>query len=108
MHRSSNRTDLSRAAICVKDMDPLRYTNYTEECCRVLEELQEYPTDMYLVQLSRLNRMAHKIVQILPFDTYNQPHIASSDSVQTCVEALGAELKCLKPSSAHDRIQDRE
>ncbi|GIJ91016.1 hypothetical protein Asppvi_009981 [Aspergillus pseudoviridinutans] len=94
------------AAICVKDMDPLRYTSYTEECCRVLEELQEYPTDMCLVQLSRLNRMAHKIVQILPFDSYNQPHICSSDSIQTCVKALGAELRHLKPSSAHDRIQD--
>ncbi|KAF7173128.1 hypothetical protein CNMCM5623_005351 [Aspergillus felis] len=74
------------AATFAKDMDPLRYTCYTEECCRVLEELREYPTDMYLVQLARLN--------------------LSSDSVQTCVEALGAELKRLKPSSAQGRIQD--
>ncbi|GIK06636.1 hypothetical protein Aspvir_002286 [Aspergillus viridinutans] len=99
-------SDPSRAATCVKDIDPLRYTSYTDECCRVLEELREYPTDMYLVQLARLNRMAHRIVQILPFDAYNPPHIASSDSVQRCVEALEAELKRLKPSSAQDCIQD--
>ncbi|GFF25221.1 hypothetical protein IFM61606_09380, partial [Aspergillus udagawae] len=94
------------AATCVKDMDPLRYTSYTEECCRVLEELQEYPTDMYLVQLARLNCMAYRIVQTLPFDAYSPPHMASSDSIQTCVEALGTELKRMTPSSAQDRIQD--
>lgn len=89
-------------------MDPLRYTSYTEECCRVLEELQEYPSDMYLVQLARLNRMAHRIVQTLPFDAYNPPGIASSDSLQTCVKALEAELKDLKRSSAQYRMQDCE
>jgi hypothetical protein len=108
IHRSSNRTNQLRATTCVKDMDPLRYTSYTEECCRVLEELQEYPTDMYLVQLARLNRMAYRIVQTLPFDAYKPPNIAWPVSVQACVKALEAELKHLKPSGALDRIQDCE
>ncbi|RHZ50363.1 hypothetical protein CDV55_100915 [Aspergillus turcosus] len=94
------------AATCLKDMDPLRYTGYTEECCRVLEELHEHPTDMYLVRLARLNRMAYRIVQTLPFDAYNPPQIALSDSVQSSVKHLEAELKHMKPSSAQDRIQD--
>lgn len=89
-------------------MDPLRYTSYTEECCRVLEELQEHPTDMYLVRLARLNRMAHRIVQILPFDAHNPPQIAPSELVQTCVKYFEAEFKHMKPSSAQDRIQDCE
>ncbi|GFF61607.1 hypothetical protein CNMCM7927_003076 [Aspergillus lentulus] len=116
-HDNAHTTDARRAylgcfyitcvaATCAKDMDPLRYTSYTEECCRVLEELQEYPSDMYLVQLARLNRMAHRIVQTLPFDAYNPPGIASSNSLQTCVKALEAELKDLKRSSAQYRMQD--
>jgi hypothetical protein len=89
-------------------MDPLRYTSYTEECCRVLEELQELPTDMYLVRLARLNRMAHRIVQTLPFDAYNPPQLHPSDSVQSCVKYLEAELEHMKPSSAQDSIPDGE
>ncbi|KAG2009362.1 hypothetical protein GB937_007765 [Aspergillus fischeri] len=92
-------------ATCLKDVDPPRYTSYTEECCRVLEGLQEYPTDMYLVQLARLNRMAYRIVQTPTLDAYNPPHIASSDSVQTCT-ALEADLKHLQPSSAQDHMHD--
>ncbi|KAF7116135.1 hypothetical protein CNMCM5793_004155 [Aspergillus hiratsukae] len=94
------------AATCLKDMDPLRYTSYTEECCHVLEELQEHPTDMYLVRLARLSCMAHRIVQKLPFDAYNPPQIAPSGPVETCVKHLEAELMHMKPSSAQDRIQD--
>lgn len=66
LHCARNQTVPLRTVTCVKDMYPLRYTSYTEECCHVLEEPQEYPADLYLVQLVRLNCRATRSFKHLP------------------------------------------
>lgn len=36
----------------------MKFGKYAENCCRILEEAMEYPTDIYLVQLVRIQRIA--------------------------------------------------
>lgn len=49
-------------------MDPLRYTPYVEECCQILLSSKKYPTDIYLVELVRLQKIANTIEQSIPID----------------------------------------
>lgn len=39
----------------------MRFGRYAENCCQVLEEAMEYPDDLYLVQLVRMQRIADTI-----------------------------------------------
>ncbi|KAJ9616643.1 hypothetical protein H2200_000362 [Cladophialophora chaetospira] len=41
-------------AMTARDFEPVRYTRYAEECCQVILEAAEYPTDIYLVQVVKL------------------------------------------------------
>ncbi|KAJ9402483.1 transcriptional regulator family: Fungal Specific TF [Paecilomyces variotii] len=49
-------------------MDPLRYTPYVEECCQILLSSKRYPTDTYLVELVRLQKIANTIKRSIPID----------------------------------------
>ncbi|KAF2188998.1 hypothetical protein K469DRAFT_564970 [Zopfia rhizophila CBS 207.26] len=50
---------------CFKDIEAVRFTRYTDKCCRILEEAMENPTDIYLVRLVRLQQKADRIGEIL-------------------------------------------
>ncbi|KAL1966514.1 hypothetical protein VTN77DRAFT_4436 [Rasamsonia byssochlamydoides] len=53
----------------LKGLEPLPYTPYVEECCQVLVDAKEYPGDVYLVQLVRVQRIVNMIGQHVPTDT---------------------------------------
>ena len=42
------------------------YTTYIETCCHTLAGAGEYPTDVYLVSLVRLQHFVRKIAHSLP------------------------------------------
>jgi hypothetical protein len=54
-----------RFKICYRDIDALHFTKYADACCRALEEIVEYPSDVYLVHLVRLQQKADKIGEML-------------------------------------------
>jgi hypothetical protein len=56
-----SKIDRRRLSACVKDMEPLRFTKYTNDCCQILQEAQESPTDDFVVHLVRLMHLADKI-----------------------------------------------
>jgi hypothetical protein len=39
----------------------MKFGKYAENCCKILENTVEYPTDIYLVQLVRMQRIADNI-----------------------------------------------
>jgi hypothetical protein len=84
--------------MCRRDMDPMRYTDYTEECCRVIEDAGEYPTDLYLVRLVRLHRMADRIRRILSVDECDPPGVILSAPIGMCIKSLEVELQQIKLS----------
>ncbi len=77
-------------------MDPIKYSTYADECCRVLEEAHEYPSDERLVLLMRIMRMLGKIRSIFGPDEWD-PSADMSVPVGVCVKSLADELGQLKP-----------
>lgn len=45
-------------SMCIKKMDPMLYIQRTDECCRLLTERGELPSDTYLVHQVQLHRIA--------------------------------------------------
>jgi hypothetical protein len=82
----------------LRDIDPMRYTSYTEECCRIIEDSKEYPSDLYLVQLVRMLRMTERIHRILTFDQYDTTELILSAPIGMCINSLAAELRKIKES----------
>ncbi|KAL4732986.1 hypothetical protein BDV11DRAFT_214568 [Aspergillus similis] len=56
--------------------DSLRWTLYTDECVRLLEEQNESPTDMFLIQLVKLRLIAGKALDYpSPADVAESPYL---------------------------------
>ncbi|OJD12108.1 hypothetical protein AJ78_07244 [Emergomyces pasteurianus Ep9510] len=46
---------------CAKEIDGMRFSKYADQCCHILQEAMEYPTDSYLVHLVRIQQIADRI-----------------------------------------------
>ncbi|KAL2812596.1 hypothetical protein BJX63DRAFT_432493 [Aspergillus granulosus] len=94
------------ASLFTDEMDPMRYTSYTEECCRVLESVGG-STDLYLIRLVRLHQMAERISRMLSLEEY-AIRGSCSTPLSTRIETLETELRRMKqalpPHNLHDSI----
>jgi hypothetical protein len=52
--------------VYVKYLDDFRFTQYADKCVQILERCREYESDVYLVQLVRLQRIAEEVHQSIP------------------------------------------
>ncbi|KAF2689106.1 hypothetical protein K458DRAFT_292127 [Lentithecium fluviatile CBS 122367] len=50
---------------CLKDITPIPFSRYADQCCRILESTMEYFGDAYLVRLVHVQRKIDKIRDIL-------------------------------------------
>ena len=65
-------TDIMRAihsyclsvALCFQRFDPIRYSPYLDQYLRALEAEQEYETDLYLVNLVRIQHLTERISRL--------------------------------------------
>ena len=90
--------------MCVRDIDPIRYSKYVDDCCRVISEAAEYPTDIYVVHLTRLHGLANRITGTLFHDDCNVTTGFASAPIVACVKSLESELLQLRnslPGGAH-------
>lgn len=78
-------------------MQPLRFGKYTNECCKIIEETLEAPTDAYLVHLVRTMHLADRIVHTICFDDFHYPEQLSAP-LGLCIRGFEAELQNLKAS----------
>lgn len=90
-------TMLPRLSVNVKHTDIMRYTRYMDDCCRVLLEKQEYPTDFFLVQLVKLQRIALCMQNTLPLDSLDPPSPLTS-SIGLSLKSFETELEQFKSS----------
>ncbi|KAE8153694.1 hypothetical protein BDV25DRAFT_148960 [Aspergillus avenaceus] len=56
----------SMLSACARNIESLRYTKFTEECCQVLEDAMEYATDRDLVERVRMSQLADRIQRSIP------------------------------------------
>lgn len=80
-----------------RSVDSLKYTRYTDECCQIISEAAEYPTDTLLIQLMRVHRLADKIKRSISLDELEVP-LGVSAPIGAYVRSLGSELAQLKQS----------
>jgi hypothetical protein len=88
------------------DMDPMRYTAYTEECCRIVEDAAQYPSDQYLVKLVQMHRITDRINHVLTFDQYHPTEPIFSAPVGMCIKVLEADLRQIKDSITPTTLND--
>ncbi|KAJ5416173.1 hypothetical protein N7465_004868 [Penicillium sp. CMV-2018d] len=82
---------ITMLSTCVKDLGSIiRSTKYTDECCNVLDQIAEYPTDASMVQLVRAMNVADKI-----HHTLYHPELYSS-SVSSAPPPLGLSIRWLE------------
>ncbi|KIW86764.1 uncharacterized protein Z519_12550 [Cladophialophora bantiana CBS 173.52] len=84
-----------------RDFEPIRYTKYTDECCSMISEAVEYPTDIYLFQLTKLNYLGDKISRTIIQREWD-PSSGISAPIGAYVKSLEAELRNFKASMSLD------
>jgi hypothetical protein len=78
-----------------------------EESCNALLRNQEYESDVYLVELVRLQQIAEKITQTLPYDA-PQSFWTSKPPIGLLVKAFQTELQFFKSGLPQKLHQDRK
>ncbi|KAJ5848616.1 hypothetical protein N7455_012573 [Penicillium solitum] len=83
---------------CVKDLGSIiRFTRYTDECCNVLDQIAEYPTDASMVQLVRAMNVADRIHHTLYHtELYSSSVSSVPPPLGLSIRWLEAEIKQLK------------
>ncbi|KAJ5941906.1 hypothetical protein N7516_002074 [Penicillium verrucosum] len=89
---------ITMLSTCVKDLGSIiRFTKYTDECCNVLDQIAEYPTDASMVQLVRAMNVADRIHHTLyQTELYSSSVSSAPPSLGLSIRWLEAELKQLK------------
>ncbi|KEF56995.1 uncharacterized protein A1O9_07185 [Exophiala aquamarina CBS 119918] len=90
----------SVVSMCARDIEPIKQSKYVAECCQVLLEGMQYPTDSVAVHLVRLHGVADRISQALCADVWDYPVGLNSAPIGVYVKALESELMQLKRSPA--------
>ncbi|KAL0935536.1 C6 transcription factor [Colletotrichum truncatum] len=54
----------SSISLDIQQIDPMRFSSYVQQCLRELEEFRELESDMHLVYIVRIQRLAERISQI--------------------------------------------
>lgn len=84
--------------MCKRDVEPVRYSKYADECCHAISQAAEYPTDTYVVHLARLHAMADRISCTLTHKDWQVTPNFTSVPIGACVESLEVELVQLRNS----------
>ncbi|PYH95251.1 hypothetical protein BO71DRAFT_377835 [Aspergillus ellipticus CBS 707.79] len=92
-------------SLCLDEKDPMRFTPYTEECCRLVEEAAECESDRYLIHLVRIAQMGEKIHRTLHSHEVEPPSGSASTAIiiswlQKDLQQLKSSLGCEFPQSA--------
>lgn len=89
---------MARISMCARDIEAIRYSSYTDECCRALSAASEYTTDIYLIQLTHVHCLADKIGRSLSRDEWDLTSSTISAPIGACVRSMELELSDLKTS----------
>jgi hypothetical protein len=83
-------------------MESFRFTKYTDECCKILEESPEFDTDRYLARLVRIIHLAENINHTITVgETHSAPGLSAPLGLS--LRWHQAELQKLRDSSSYEQ-----
>jgi hypothetical protein len=88
----------SRLSIWTRELYPVQYSKYVDECCRAVSEAAEYPTDLSAVHLARIHGMADRISRSLTPENWHTIPAFTPFPLGACVKLLEPELLQLRTS----------
>ena len=91
--------------MCKRDIEPIRWSHYADECCNAILEAAEFPTDINVVHLSRLHALGDKIARNLTSDEDESTAAFNSAPVSSIIKILESELVKLKHSFSEEAHQ---
>jgi hypothetical protein len=62
----------------IYNMEPIRFIKYVDDCVDIIRDIQEYPTDQYLLQLMKLQNISREINEVLPRDSLDPAPISTT------------------------------
>ena len=87
-----------RTSMCIRDIEPIRYSRYVDDCCSILLEAAEFPTDVSAVQLARIHGLAYKIARTFSHEKDHNIADFTAGPIGAGVRASEADLLQLKSS----------
>lgn len=103
----TNANPSHRLSMCVRETDTPRFTKYSNECCEILKETAEYPTDSFLVQLVRVLCVGQKAHYLVSANEVDYP-IALTPMLGLAIKSYQVELQQLRSSFNNERLQAGE
>ncbi|KAL4863249.1 hypothetical protein BDV12DRAFT_30220 [Aspergillus spectabilis] len=92
---------------CHKTTEPMRYMDYTEDCCQAIAKAANNPIDLYPVRLVRFQRITDTLSRTLSSTQINVPGYPSPPLL-SLIKTLETELQHLRPPlpviTLHDSI----
>jgi len=85
-------------------MEPLQFSKYAEDCTQIIESSAEYPSDRYLVQLTRLMQIGGEIYRSLPREPVESPSPTIELALRTMQTKLNVYYGQLPSSLQKDRM----
>ncbi|KIW95391.1 uncharacterized protein Z519_03975 [Cladophialophora bantiana CBS 173.52] len=89
---------ISTVSMWTRELYPVQYSRYVDECCRAVSEAVEYPTDLSVVHLARLHGLADRISRFLTPENWHTIPACTSFPLGACVKLLESELLQLRAS----------
>ncbi|EXJ68069.1 uncharacterized protein A1O5_08684 [Cladophialophora psammophila CBS 110553] len=89
---------ISTVSMWTRELYPVQYSRYVDECCRVVSEAAEYPTDLSVVHLARLHGLADRISRSLTPENWHTIPACTSFPLGAGVKLLESELLQLRAS----------
>lgn len=94
--------------MCIRDMYPIQYSKYVDECCQAIFSAAEYATDIDVVHLTRFHGIADRIARSLSPGTWHMTPALGSAPLGACVKSLESELQQQKTSWSAGNRQNGE
>ena len=92
--------------MCTRDMEHIRCSRYVDECCQIISEAAEYPTDVYAVHIARFHGLADMIMSSLHYEDDHATPALNSAPIGACVKSLESELLQLKGTLLNSASQN--
>ncbi|KAK2760140.1 C6 transcription factor [Colletotrichum kahawae] len=101
----------SSVSLDVQQIDPMRFSAYMEQCLRELEETMEYESDIHVIYIVRVQRLAERISQIRANEDWDGGLGLPKAPISAYASSFQAELDKLvdnMPPSLEDKWKSSE
>lgn len=96
----------NRVAIYLQKHSNFSYIPYIEDCCQILQNANEYQSDLYIVHLVALQRIEEKIDRLSTDHTHDMSNPGSGTELY--VTSIKSDLRAFQRRALSDMAHSRE